>query len=167
MPKLRRRLIVSGNRHRVECAVRADHTSPASEFLDKLEAGHISAKAPSNEPRDTQIDPYDWVITALGRFARTGKFPPGKTYNQLRDGIWEIKPYNLRLAFFDTDGRGNFAPKINWDGQTHWKPPELPEFDRIIRLAQGFTKHSNSFKTDAEISLARKIRDEDLRHDKS
>ena len=100
-------------------------------------------------------------------FAEEGDFPHEENHNQLRDGVWELKRFNIRITFFDTDGKGGYDPKINFEGSGPWgKGPELPEFDEYVRLATSFIKPPDVRKTPPhEISLAKQVREEDTRHD--
>lgn len=165
MAKVERRLMARGTLHVVECAVREDQeTSPASDFLDQLEEGKLKLGLKKSIPKDAQINPYDWIQSALEEFSVEGVFPSRK-YNQLKDGIWEIKHLTIRIAFFDTPGDGTYNPKINYSGQTHWKPPELPAFDPIVRLSLGFVKPPDNY-IDDKIRLAKIIREEDVSHDR-
>ncbi len=168
MGKVERRVIADGDQHEIACAVRADCvTSPVAKFLDDLECGLVDpASAPDLEP-DEQIGHRVWLHAAFERFAEEGDVPGPNSHNQLRDGIWEIKRFNLRIAFFDTDGCGGYDPKINFDGAGLWSPPEWPEFDEYIRLATAFVKPPKRRPTPPrEIALAKKVRDEDVNHDR-
>lgn len=100
-------------------------------------------------------------------FAEEGDFPHEENHNQLRDGVWELKRFNIRITFFDTDGKGGYDPKINFEGSGPWgKGPELAEFDEYVRLATSFIKPPGVRKTPPhEISLAKQVREEDTRHD--
>jgi hypothetical protein len=168
MSKVERRVVADGGQHEIACAVRADCvTSPVAEFLDDLADGLVDpSSAPDLEP-DEQIGHRAWLLGALEWFAEEGELPAPRAHNQLRDGIWEIKRYNLRIAFFDTDGCGDYDPKIDFDGAGPWTPPELPWFDDYIRLATWFVKPPKQRKTPPhQIALAKQVREEDVNHDR-
>lgn len=170
MSEVERRLIADGEWYEVCCAVRADGvSSPVSEFLDTLEVGGLDeSQAPDLEP-DEQFSHAVWIQKACEWFAEHGEFPTDRDHNQLRDGVWEIKRYNLRVTFFDTDGEGGYNEKINFDGAGTWgRGPELPEFDDYIRLATAFVKPPKIRKTpDNEIRTAKQVREEDTSHDRT
>lgn len=169
MSKVSRKVLGDGDFYEVSCAVCADGvSSPAAVFLDELANGLVDEfQVPDMEPIE-QIKHRDWILAACERLAECGDLPYQRSYNQLRDGIWEIKRFNIRIALFDTDGLGNYNPKINFDGSSHWgNPPEFPEFDQYIRLANCFLKSPTQHKTpDNQITLAKQIRQEHVNHDK-
>jgi hypothetical protein len=167
MSKVERLVVADGDVYEVACAVRADRvTSPVAEFLEHLSVGLVDpTSAPDLQP-DEQIGHRAWLEEALRRFADEGDLPGPRDWNRLRDGVWEIKRFNLRITFFDTDGEGTYDPKIGFDG-SYWRPPALPEFDEYIRLATAFVKPPTVRTTpEREIVLARKVREEDVSHDR-
>lgn len=170
MPNVQRRLVATGVHHEVACAVRTDGvTSPAAEFLTTLEAGGFELpKVPDMEP-DEQVEHYDWLEAAWEYFADNSEFPgPRRSHDELVDGVWEIRRFNIRIAFFDTDGRGGHDPKIDGSGHDlNRAGPPLPEFDRYVRLSCAWVKPPTQRKTNpSDINFARGIRWEDLQHDK-
>jgi len=163
MTKVERRLIADGKTYEVACAVRADGTtSPVARFLDELKGKRWVSQLDADE----QIRAYAWVLAAIEYFADSGDFPHVGDWNQLMNGIWEIKHWNLRISFFDTDGLGNFDPKVTqrvYVAGGGYCP--LPEFDEFIRLGTVFEKRTAKTPS-AELALAAQIRNEDLAHDK-
>jgi hypothetical protein len=167
MSKVARRVVADGVVYEVACAVRSDGTtSPVSDFLDLLAGGLVDPSSALDLEPDEQISHRAWLEAALERFADEGDLPGPRDWNRLRDGVWEIKRFNLRVTFFDTDGAGGYDPKIGFDGG-YWNPPELPEFDEYIRLATAFVKPPKVRKTpEREIALAKQVREEDVCHDR-
>jgi hypothetical protein len=169
LSKVKRTLIADGSTYRIECAIDSNRNSPAKEFLDELKAG-VRDTNPLKLPKDAQISTYSEFLESCEEFAEFGDFDCPKSqqhkwYNQLQDGIWELKKGELRLSFFDTDGQGGFEPKIQ--SKNYWDfVPELPDFDPFIRLAHGFPKPASQRKTkESDMNLAEKIRLEDVNHD--
>lgn len=168
MSKVNRRVVADGRWYEIACAVRSDcETSPVAQFLDELAGGLVDPDAAPDLHPDEQVGHLDWIMAALERFAEEGDLPGPRDHNQLRDGIWEIKRFNLRIAFFDTDGEGGYDEKIDFDGGSPWSPPDLPEFDEYLRLATAFVKPPSQRTTPLhEIQLAKQVRDEDVAHDR-
>jgi hypothetical protein len=164
LANVERRIIAEGEQFAVECAVRADLTSPVSQFLDAVGSG--SAEHVGDLEADEQIDWFDWLIAACDGLAHYGWLPHRHAHNQLLDGIWEIKHSVLRISFFDTDGTGKYEPLI--DRESYPPPATRPwpdDFDYYLRLTTAFTK--TSAKTPpTEIALAKTVRTEDLEHDR-
>jgi len=134
-----------------------------AKFLDELKAKRWTSQLSSDE----QVSAYAWILAAIEWFADSGEFPHLGDRNQLMNGIWEIKHWNLRISFYDTDGLGNFNPKITeriYVAGGGYCP--LPEFDEYIRLGTVFEKTTTKTSA-AELALAAQIRDEDLSHDKA
>lgn len=158
--------MADGDYYLMECALRSDKSSIVDSFLNDLELGKWNPKIGRKLPQDEQVSMFAWVLAACDHFANYGDFPGAKDHNQLREGIWEIKHFNIRISFYDTDGRGGYNPKIDLSGISNWgDPPRLPEFDDQIRLGTAFCK--NSKKTEPrDIHLAQVVRDEDLNHDR-
>ncbi|ACQ82153.1 conserved hypothetical protein [Beutenbergia cavernae DSM 12333] len=169
MGKVQRRVVADGAVYEVACAVRADAvTSPVSTFLDELAGGLVDASSAPDLAPDEQIGHQAWLEAAFERFAEYGDLPGPHAWNRLRDGVWEIKRFNLRITFFDTDGQGSWDPKLGFEGERLWGPPDLPEFDDYIRLATAFVKPPHIRKTPpGEIELAKRVRDEDVSHDRA
>ena len=166
LPKVERTLVASGEWFTIECAVRADLSSPAGEFLIALESGTWATRDEALQEPDEQISWRSWFVAACEFLAETGWPPHGNPYNQLQDGIWELKHQVLRVPFYDTDGCGNSTPKIDYDSYSRFTTRPWPEdFDEFLRLTTAFEKTTQ--KTDPrEIQLALTIREEDLDHDR-
>jgi len=148
--------------------MRADFTMPVSDFLDSVRAGLLDTNLAPDLEKDEQISHYNWIIAALEHLSEDGDLPGPRDYNQLKSGIWEIKRFNLRITFFDTDGHGHFDPKIDFEGGGLWSPPDLPDFDYYLRLATAFIKPPSVVKTPLrELQLALAVRKEDVAHDLS
>ncbi|MEU2199542.1 hypothetical protein [Isoptericola sp. NPDC019482] len=168
MGKVERRVLADGRIHEIACAVRADGvTSPVATFLDELADGLVDPSSAPDLEHDEQITHRAWLEAAFERFADEGDLPGPRGWNRLRDGVWEIKRFNLRITFFDTDGVGGYDPKLGFEGDGYWAPPELPDFDEFIRLATAFVKPPAQRKTpDREIYRAKQVREEDVSHDR-
>jgi len=168
MTKVQRRVICDGKVYEVACAVRADSvTAPVAQFLDALkEKTWQAASDDSLLKPDEQVKAHTWLLAAVEYFAHHGEFPQLGAYNQLMQGIWEIKHWKLRISFFDTDGLGNYTPKIVervHTGGGGYCP--LPEFDEFVRLGTAFDKATQK-TSQRELDLAQQVRREDLEHDK-
>jgi len=170
MTKVQRRLVYDGDVYEVSCAVRADGVeSPVAKFLDALKDGTWSVKTDeaSTLSPDEQVKVHKWLLTAVEHFANFGELPHVGDWNQLTQGIWEIKHWDLRVSFFDTDGEGNYTPKITeriHTGGGGYCP--LPDFDDYVRLGTVFIK--TTAKTQKhDIEFAQQVRDEDLAHDRN
>ena len=169
MGKVSRRIVADGWCYQVACAVRSDGvTSPVAEFLDRLADGLVDQDAAPDLEPDEQIRHLDWLEAAFKWLAEEGELPGMRSYNQLRDGIWEVKRFNLRITFYDTDGLGHYVKKIDFDGGGFWgKPPRFPEFDPFIRLTTAFVKAPETRWTPlSELAFAEAVRDEDVAHDR-
>ena len=98
--------------------------------------------------------------------------PPrsGGNLNYLHFGIWEFKVARKRIAFYDTDGRGNWTPKGKVadirdavEGANIWWFPAL---DEELRLLNAWPKLEEKAPP-SEIELAVTIAREDVRHDEA
>ena len=169
MTKVERRIIHDGRVYEVACALRADGvTSPVSDFLDQLkeQTWQPDTTDPSELTGDDQYRAYAWLLEAVRYFADNGEFRQRGSWNLLFDGIWEIKRWQLRITFFDTDGLGNYTPKMTERSSASGVCP-LPEFDEHIRLGTAFGKTASQKKTpQQQLDLAYEIREEDLSHDR-
>ena len=169
MTKVHRRIVHDGNVYLVECAVRADGiTSPVANFLDQLREKTWLPEPDDTHPvePDEQPSAYAWLIQKIAYFADEGEFPHVGDWNQLRNGIWEIKRWHIRVTFFDTDGHGSYTPKIIQrihTGGGGYFP--LPNFDPFIRLGTVFTKATQK-TPQHELEYAEQIRREDIAHDR-
>lgn len=164
-PKVERMLVARGEWFTVECAVRRDRSSPVAEFLQDLGDG-ASPVASEVLEKDEQIDWRRWFVRACHRVATTGRPPHGDAHNQLQDGIWELKYWDLRVSFYDTDGSGVYVPLVDTESYSRFTTRPWPEdFLESLRLTTAFAKTGQ--KTDpAQIALAIDVREEDLEHDR-
>lgn len=164
LPKVERVLVASGKQHDVECAVRTDLSSPVSTFLSDLREGSLDDDAPAGlEDADEQVSFYYWFLAAAQHLAETGELPDRVGYNALRSGVWEIKRWNVRVTFFDTDGSGSQTPKKT-EIDILRKRPEWPWFDEYLRLTTAFEKTSQK-TPEEQLRLAEAVMREDLAHD--
>lgn len=166
---MQRRMIVRGQFHLVDCAVREDRAEPAGVFLDALRTG-TWALPDESAPLDEQISDYHWFLNAIRHWANTGEPVYRGAVNALEDGVWEFRHGNKRLTFFDTDGKGGYTARLQIRSHADSDAPDsehwhIPYFDEEIRLGHAFTKVSQ--KTLARDLLAsRNTREEDLAHDR-
>ncbi len=165
MTKQARRVVADGETYEICCALREDGSSPTSDLLDKLEEMVWPDPAATELPDEYQTSLRRRLIAHVEMLAEEGDLPRS-AYNRLQDGIWELKVGNLRVSFYDTDGKGGFTAKDgesspSWDGGTlHF----LPEFDENIRLGHTFAKEGQQTKSE-DIEACRLTREEDLAHD--
>jgi hypothetical protein len=170
LTKVERTLVAQGDFFDVECAVRSDLSSPVDEFLVAMKSGtwepglDNSIEEEHLEP-DEQITEYSWFIRACSHIASTGEPIYNHSYNQLQEGIWEIKHYKLRISFYDTDGSGEYEPLIDYDSYegTFATRPWPQDFLEYLRLTTAFKKSEQ----DEHIALAPIVRTEDLEHDRT
>lgn len=141
-------------------------SSPVEEFLDDMRTGAWSPEEEDDElEADEQITCYSWFLKACKKIANTGQPVHRHSFNQLQNGIWELKHINLRISFYDTDGTGNYEPFIDRDSYkgTYASRPWPDGFDEYLRLTTAFGKLSQ----DRHIVLAQEVREEDLEHDRN
>ena len=163
MAKVERMMVADGRYCEIACAVRADGvTSYVAAFLEALEQGAWEREHAADLPKDEQLQFRDWFLEAVWSIADEG-LPPNGGYNQLRDGVWEIKHWDVRVTLFDTDGEGNYFPKIEERGL--WSVP-WPEFDEYLRLSTVFDKVGEK-AGEHNVQLAIDVREEDLAHDRT
>jgi len=169
MTKVERTVVCKGDEYEVACAVRADCvTSPVAEFLSALKEQTWAVVSDGVAPLspDEQVKAHSWLLAAIEHFANHCEFPHVGDRNQLMQGIWEIKHWDLRVSFFDTDGEGNYSPKITeriHTGGGGYCP--LPDFDDYVRLGTVFIKVTAKTRKH-EIDSAIQVREEDLEHDR-
>lgn len=123
--------------------------------------------APEGEEQleaDEQINCYAWFVKACKKIATTGEPIHRQSFNQLQNGIWELKHYRLRISFYDTDGSGDYEPLIDRDSYkgTFASRPWPEDFEEYLRLTTAFGKANQ----DEHIILAQEVREEDLEHDR-
>ena len=164
-------MVVKGALHDIEYAVRTDSTMPAKEFLQALKAG-IWEQDPdaTSLPSDAQISDYHKFLDACKQLATDGYPTHARQVNALNDGVWEFKQGSKRLSWYDTDGRGGYAPKVRYHDASESPYPDdiywwFPDFDLVIRLGHAFPKiGARTESLDIDETLA--VRKEDLSHDK-
>jgi hypothetical protein len=161
-------LLASGAFYDIECAVLADGArSPVAEFLELLKSERWAPPGGASAlTRDEQIKAHAWFVAEVEYFADTGTMHRRSNWNQLRDGIWEFKRHEVRVSFYDTDGRGRYVPKtVPREPMAGGGYCPLPEFDEFIRLGTVFEKLT-ARTPEPELRFARQVREEDLAHDR-
>ncbi|MCH9734970.1 MAG: hypothetical protein K0U78_10510 [Actinomycetia bacterium] len=164
-----RRAIVRGQLHRIDCAVRANESSPAGMFLDALKAGKWD-RTDDDLPADEQISDYHWFLNAIRHWANTGEPAYRDAVKHLDDGVWEFRHADKRLTFYDTDGKSGYSAKLPIYDHAQAEAPEsphwhIPFFDPLIRLGHAFTKVSQKTPKKDLIEM-KAVREEDLTHDR-
>lgn len=167
LSKVERRIIAVGKYGQVACAVDASLASPADVFLEELKTGYWDDPEVEKLPDERQIKEYYRFVALCKKLANGEDLEDWLSYNRLEDGIWELKVGIMRLAFYDTDGKGGWTPKPGekheqFDGKVKWLIPM--DFDFYLRLANSFPK-TGAKTPPEEILRAKKIRDEDVDHD--
>lgn len=163
---VKRRPLVRGKCHHVDCAVRSDGSTPAGDFLDALR----SSSWDSGESADERIDDYSWFLNAIRHWANTGEPVYRGAVKALNDGMWEFRHGDKRLTFYDTNGRGGYTAKRPIHDRADADAPDsaywqIPNFDLLVRVGHAFTKRSQ--KTPAsDLAAAAVVRQEDLSHDR-
>lgn len=167
LTKVQRRVVADGAFYEVSCAVAADEvTAPSAQVLDELRSGMWADPEAEVLPDEYQPRLRTRLLAHVTQLAQDGELPP-HAFNRLDDGIWELKVESIRMTFFDTDGAGNWTPKMGgrietWDGH-RWDLPE--DFDEYIRLGHCFAKEGQ--KTPPEhIEASCTMREEDVYHDR-
>ena len=154
----------------IECAVRADLSVPAKDFLDAFGEGIWAADPHADSlPDDAQVKHYDKLLAWFQLLADEGVPPYKDAINDLDEGIWEFKIGSARLSYYDTDGLGGYVPKYRiWnrdespfsDNEFWW----YPELDDQLRLGHYFPKEAQEAGA-LNVSECELVRDEDLNHD--
>lgn len=169
LSKVKRRIIALGKYGQVACAVDATMASPADTFLDELKTGYWDDPKVKKRPDKRQVREYHRFLVLCKKIADGEDLEDWLSYNRLgTEGIWELKVGIMRLAFYDTDGKGNWTPKLgekvkDFDGSNKWLIPM--DFDFFIRLANSFPK-TDAKTPPEEILRAIEIRKEDVNHDR-
>lgn len=153
----------------IECAVRSDMTSPASDFLGAMGCGDWRADpAADGFPDDTQIEHHDKLLSWFDLLSEEGVPPYQRAVNDLDDGIWEFKIGAARLSYFDTDGSGAYKPKFRIDDRSASEHDDdfwwFPDFDEYIRLGYPFPK-TGPYAGPTNVTECLKVREEDVEHD--
>jgi hypothetical protein len=120
-------------------------------------------------PSDEQVEDYAKFIHKMSFLAANGEPERKGDVNYLRDGVWEFKVADKRIAFYDTDGHGNWTPKGKiLDIRDSPDPSSpcwwFPEMDIHLRLLNAWPKVSQRAEPadmDAAVAIAR----EDVSHD--
>lgn len=163
-------MVVNGSAAKVECAVREDETSPASELLTELRSHRWPDPEADELPDAGQVGLYSRLLAAIEDVA-DGYDPPRGALNFLEDGIWEFRITNLRLTFYDTDGRGNGEthcphPDSTWViGRMEYELPDDFASTGLVRLGHNFAKQTQQ-TPQYDLELAADVRREDLAHDR-
>lgn len=168
----------SGWHEAVECAVRADGSSPAYEWLDALRRGASPGDPLYQPPEDPeQVHDYFTLLARLESLGRNGC--PGKVdeAKHLEDGVWEIRYGTRRVSYWDTPGDGTYTPKYpvkdvrelppaRRDGSDGWAWPywRYPRMDAVLRVGPGWHK-TGDFAPPEKIVEALDTREEDASHD--
>lgn len=167
MAKVERTLVASGACFDIECAVRTDLTSPVAEFLEGMRSGTLGAQDGVAYEADEQLEWRDWFLAACRHIARKGRPPHRDAHNQLQDGIWELKHWDLRVSFYDTDGSGTYEPTVDHASYGRLVTRPWPDnFEEFLRLTTTFPKTGQKTPPE-EIALAIQVREEDLAHDRT
>ncbi|MDP1712406.1 MAG: hypothetical protein Q8K86_08115 [Candidatus Nanopelagicaceae bacterium] len=155
---------------KVECALRADKTSPAEDFWLSLRANAWpSGCAELVHPDAEAIDEYYKITEMLEHLVKTGTPQYEGASKYLKEGIWEVRHYRVRLPYFDVDENGENIPKAPHDDRRIVDPDGLdddwwkyPHMDQTIRLTHGFIKSGDTAPEQYELAI--QIRNEDLEH---
>ncbi|MFD3506769.1 hypothetical protein [Nocardia sp. NPDC058666] len=119
---------------------------------------------------DEQVDTYAKLMHTMQYYAEHGEGDRSESMNGLEDGIFEFKAGRARIAFYDTPGDGSHTPKRKLRDRDSAPYPDsatwfIPDLDPQIRLCNGWPKKGRLAKP-SDIGFARKVRTEDLGHDK-
>lgn len=82
----------------IEAARAATGDEPVEEFIAKLEVAAVRKKG----RRETAVQRLADLADVFEDFARNGKLEVPRELNQLKDDLWEIKPGDVRLPFYET-----------------------------------------------------------------
>ncbi len=150
--------------------MRADGSAPAAVLLDQLLDQTWPDPESSEFPDAWQTKLYYRLINAIELIA-DGYDPEPHEFNYLGDGLWEFTITNLRVTFYDTDGRGE--PDTTWSGEdsgwgigrVEYRLPDDFASSGVVRLGHVFAKTTQK-TTDYDLKVARAVREEDLEHDR-
>ena len=155
---------------KVECALRADGSSPAFDFWNELQKGVFQdGRAAFIDPEsEDQISDFIVLARVLRGLIETGYPIYGRAINDLRRGIWEIKGGEARMPFFDVEREsGMHTPKsrvaVRWEVDPNMQVDYwwFPHMDQTLRMTHGFIKDGD-LTPEEEMSKAESIRQEDL-----
>jgi hypothetical protein len=171
LAKVRRYILVKGEWHTVELAVRADgSTCPARTFLNDLKEGMWTEDTGAEGfPDEAQIAHHTKMMAGLNRLAKRDQLINDSFVRPLIDGLWELRLGTARLSFFDTPGDGTHTPKLPVNDirdvenprPDYWK---IPWFDEYLRLGHYWSKDGR-FTHQEDLNEAHQVREEDLTHD--
>jgi hypothetical protein len=105
----------------IEAARTSDGREPAEEFIVALEA--------SRKWKDTQR--IADIVTLFEQYAGTGELEEPRELNHLRDDLWEIKPGDVRLSFYEIEHGAHDLPVIRLT--TGFFKTQWPTQERHIR----------------------------------
>lgn len=156
----------------VECAVRADGSSPAQDYLRAMQAGARTEDPNYRPPADPeQIHDYHKLKAKIEHLGYYGDPGAASEVNHLEDGIWELKHGVRRLTYWDTPGDGTFTPKPRIDDATTLPPDQqgrswwwYPRMDAVLRLGCAWDKSGRTAPQE-QIAEALEMRREDANHD--
>ncbi|NEW33791.1 hypothetical protein GV791_14630 [Nocardia cyriacigeorgica] len=166
-----RELVCEGRWCSISYAIRRDGTTaPAREVLDYLKEGTWSEGEDVAMHADEQVETYAALMQSMQHYAEHGDGDREESMNGLDDGIFEFKAGRARIAFFDTPGDGTFTPRWKISNRDDSPNPDsvtwhIPDLDPHIRLCNGWPKRGQKTNP-GDISFARKVRFEDLEHDR-
>lgn len=157
----------------VECALRADGSSPAADFLDELSRGERWRDPDFRQPPDAeQIHDYAKLLSKIEYVGQHGEPAKRGDVNDLDDGVWEFRHGKRRLTYWDTDGVGNCTPKPKVEDIRTLDPPRspdsywwYPDMDAVLRLGCGWEK-DDRLAPPEKIYEALMIREEDAARDR-
>lgn len=157
-----------------ECAVRADRSSPAREYITAMRNGARRDDPGYQPPKDQdQIHDYAYLLKKIQHVVEFGEPSTRTDVNDLDDGVWEFKHSNRRLSYWDTPGDGTFTPKprvkdFNSTTPGKFHPDDkwwYPEMDAVLRLGCAWEK-DDDLAPPEKVQEALKIREEDAAHDR-
>lgn len=156
----------------VQCAVRADRSSPAVVFLQGLRGGVRREDPEHRPPRDMeQIHDFHALIAKIEHVGFHGQPESRDDVNDLEGGVWEFRHGTRRLSYWDTPGNGTYDPKFRVDdirtvsGAQPEDPWWYPDMDPYLRLGGGWDKDAQMAPPE-RIQEALDIREEDTAHDR-
>lgn len=155
---------------KVECAIRADGSSPAADFWLNLKSDVWPDEyAAFVHPDSEALHEYFQLVGLLEHLVKTGTPKYKDASKHLRNGIWEVRFSRIRMPYFDVDENGVNVPKlpnadrrlVDPNNEDDWW--SYPHMDQTIRLTHGFIKSDE--RAPEEYDIAEQIRAEDLNND--
>lgn len=125
--------------------------------------------ASSSVPSDEQVEDHAKFLHKMSFLAEYGEPERRSDVNYLRGGVWEFKVADKRIAFYDTDGCGNWTPKGKIVDIKDSPAPDspcwwFPEMDVQLRLLNAWPKVGQRAEPE-DIDTAEAIAGEDVSHD--